>query len=406
MRVALVDTTFATAPTGGSHTFLVDLCRGLHARGWTPTIIGVPGPEMGIRRLLDEVGADVRVHLWRPEQLPEDRAAALSRWIEASRPDAYVISNSTDVGWLALPHLQRSLPTVSIAHNDVEAYYAPLRHYRNYIDCAVGVSLETHRKIMNSAGVPSGRAEYIPYGIRALSEPEAAARFDTRDQGPLRIGFIGRVEHTQKRVLDFIPLVAELVARRVVCELHIIGDGEERETLERALRPSRPPVQVRFHGWKSPAEVRHHLRELDVFLLMSAFEGLPLALLEAIGHGVVPVVSRTGSGNTEVVRHGDNGLVAAVGDVRGFADCLEHLAVDRAALSALRRGAWRTSRIFSVEQMIDRYVACFERLISPAYTRLHRPTAGPYPLMPSCRSRYPNWMRRAAVRLRKVCGSL
>jgi glycosyltransferase involved in cell wall biosynthesis len=402
MHIVIIDTTLTTPPTGGAQTFLIDLCGSLVGRGWGVSVVTQPGPEQRVAEALRAAGADVRQDIWRAADLPEERAERLAAWVNSARPDVYVVSISPDAGWLALPLLDPAVATVSIAHNDVSAFYDPLRHYAPFIDCAVGVSEETHRKIVARGGVPAARARQIAYGVRALGREEAERRgkeaADAR--APLRVGYVGRLVEVQKRVSDFVPLAAELRRLGAGFELHLVGDGEDRASLEQEFRARGLDDAVRFWGWLSPEEVRGRLLALDAFVLLSEYEGLPVALLEAMGHALVPVVTGTGSGNTELVRDDENGFVVPVGDTASAAARLKLLAEDRARLGALRLAAWERAGEFSVERMVKRYLDCFERIVGGAAARDDRlGLPSPYPPMPSCRSRYPSWLRRIKSRL-------
>ena len=125
MHVVIVDTTFTTPPTGGAHTFLVDLSAALVSRGARVSIVSQPGPDQAIGRALMESGAQVTMKLWQRPHLPEEKASRLAHWVNQERPDAYVVSQSPDAGWLTLPLLDSSIATFSIAHNDVGAFYGP-----------------------------------------------------------------------------------------------------------------------------------------------------------------------------------------------------------------------------------------------------------------------------------------
>ena len=387
-----------TPPTGGAHTFLVKLCEPLAHRGWKVSFVTQPGEDSAIPRALAAVGGEIHDDLWRAIHLPEERAARLARWVNQSRPDAYLISTSPDTGWLALPLLDPRIPTVCVAHNDVEAYYAPLRHYAPFIDCAVGVSAETYRKIVDECGMPTERARRIPYGVESLDVVEAEARWTRAARGgePLRIAYVGRMVEPQKRVMDFARLASELERRRVAFELHFIGDGSERDALAAELKRLGLAERARFWGWLTPEEVRAKSLALDVFVLMSDHEGLPVALLEAMGRALVPVVTDIESGNGEVVEDGRNGFLVAVGDIEAFAERLESLARDRALMSSLARAAWETSRQYTVERMADGYVECFEYVKARSATGAsdERRRRESYPVMPSCASRYPLWLRK------------
>src|ERR1051325_6512909 len=154
MHVVIVDTTFTTPPTGGAHTFLVDLSTILVSRGWQVSVVSQPGHDQAIGRALIEGGAEVTMKLWQRRHLPEEKASRLANWVNRERPDAYVVSASPDVGWLALPLLDSSIATFTIAHNDVGAFYEPLKHYRPFVDCAIGVSEAINQKIIRDCGVP------------------------------------------------------------------------------------------------------------------------------------------------------------------------------------------------------------------------------------------------------------
>src|SRR5881227_2571698 len=286
MHVVIVDTTFTTPPTGGAHTFLVDLSAALVSRGARVSIVSQPGPDQAIGRALIEGGAEVTMNLWQRRHLPEEKASRLANWVNQERPDAYVVSASPDVGWLALPLLDSAIATFTIAHNDVGAFYEPLKHYHPCVDCAIGVSETIHQKIIRDCGVPDECARHIPYGV----QPVALEQLDERGselERPLAIGYVGRIVQEQKRVMDFVPLVRELMDRHVPFQLEIIGDGPDRSELERQLKATGLAEHVEFTGWLPPEKVKTKLGALDVFLLLSDYEGLPVALLEAMAHGVV-----------------------------------------------------------------------------------------------------------------------
>jgi glycosyltransferase involved in cell wall biosynthesis len=409
MHVIIVDTTLTTPPTGGAQTFLIGLCKSLIARSWAVSVVTQPGPERSVVAALQEAGAEVHQNLWAETDLPEDRAARLAAWVNSQRADVYVVSISPDAGWLALPLLAPEIATVTIAHNDVAAFYEPLKHYYPFVDCAVGVSEETRRKIINDCHVPAERTRRIPYGVPSITRDEMEARCTTRlgAPGALRVGYVGRLVQLQKRVFDFVPLVEELKRAGVDFELHLIGEGPERAALAEEFERRSPDAPVKFWGWLPPAEVRERLSGFDVFLLLSDYEGLPVALLEAMGHALVPVVTRIESGNLELVRDGESGFVVPVGDVAAAAERLGRLAVDAQALCRMKRAAWETGRRFSVEAMVENYIDCFAHVADAGFDRSHRLGAPrPYPPMPSCVSRYPAWLRRISARLRALAGSV
>jgi len=403
MHIVVVDTTLTTPPTGGAQTFLLDLVESLVQKGFRCSVITQPGAESSIADALSKAGAEVLMNLWASSHLPEEKAPRLAAWVnDINDKVIYIVSISPDVGWLVLPLLNQSIATLSIAHNDVSAFYAPVTHYAPLLDCAVGVSLETARRLREETGLPGERVRYIPYGVHVDAQVEVEGRIDVRRdlRRPLRIAYVGRVVAEQKRIMDFVGVIRELKNRQVPFELHIVGEGCDRTRLEQELEQNGFMGVVRLWGWLNPQEVKLRLAECDAFVLLSDYEGLPVALLEAMGQALVPVVTRINSGNSQLIRDGENGLMFPVGDAAACAEHLARLSTDEALLRTLRRAAWDTAREYSVDRMVEAYEKCFRHLLASDFSNAHRSTAPrPYPLLPACKSRYPFWLRKVKSRL-------
>jgi glycosyltransferase involved in cell wall biosynthesis len=157
----------------------------------------------------------------------------------------------------------------------------------------------------------------------------------------------------------------------------IAGEGDQRANLERQMTSVQPGQQVVFTGLLPNAQVPDLLEKQDVFLLASEAEGLPISLLEAMAHGVVPVVSDLESGIRDVVDAG-NGMLVPVDDVEGYARAIIHLHEHREELAAKSAAAHERVKIkFSVEAMADRWLAAFPALPQkvgwPPKWRIHPP---------------------------------
>jgi glycosyltransferase involved in cell wall biosynthesis len=111
------------------------------------------------------------------------------------------------------------------------------------------------------------------------------------------------------------------------------------------------------------------LAEHDVFVLPTRVEGLPVALLEAMGCGLVPVVSNIPSGVPDVVADGVTGFLPEVGDVDGFAHAIARLAADRSLLERFSGEARRTvEQQFDIRARAKDYQSLYAR-----YAELYRP---------------------------------
>lgn len=298
-----------------------------------------------------------------------ERVETIRRALEALEPDV-VLPNYNDACFMAAALLRpRGVRTVAVAHSDSDSYRALAETYDTW-SAAVGVSRAC---VSWLAPIGAGRpVEQIVYGVPFAPQP--TPRPGAANPGaPLRLAYIGRVVNEQKRVGDLLILLSKLAARSVPCELHVVGDGPDLaawrgKLAQRELRG----VSVRIHGRRSPAWVERFLPTIDACLLVSEYEGTSVVMLEAMGQGVVPVVTAVRSGVAEWVRDGENGVVVPIGAMADMAARIGELHADRARLDELGRAAWRTIRDsgLSAGATAAAYARVFDAaLAAPADTR-------------------------------------
>jgi hypothetical protein len=159
------------------------------------------------------------------------------------------------------------------------------------------------------------------------------------------------------------------------------GRGPELEKTKESLEDLHA---VRFRGEVPNAEISALLRAQDVFVLLSDYEGLPLSLLEAMGEGVVPVISDLKSGTGDVVTE-RNGLKVKVGDVAAAADAIISLAGSPARLAEISASASELARgEYSSARMAERYLSLIGSLAKtealwPADVEVYPPLMLPHP---------------------------
>ena len=133
--------------------------------------------------------------------------------------------------------------------------------------------------------------------------------------------------------------------------LVIVGDGPERERLERMAWGLGLNDRVYFAGSRSKPETLSLMAACDLFVLNSIYEGLPHVVLEAMSLGL-PVVATSVGGTPEVVQHGKNGiLISPVGD--DLVATLRWLREDIETRHRLAKGAKETAKAFAFVAMLD-----------------------------------------------------
>lgn len=141
-----------------------------------------------------------------------------------------------------------------------------------------------------------------------------------------RLLYVGRLAAV-KGLPILLESLAKLVSSDSDLELTVIGDGSDRAQLEALTDELNVRSNVKFLGYQSQAEVRHHLQQTDVFVMASFAEGVPVVLMEAMAAGV-PVVATQIAGVSELVEHERSGYLVPAGDAETLADRIGELVQD------------------------------------------------------------------------------
>ena len=148
----------------------------------------------------------------------------------------------------------------------------------------------------------------------------------------------------QKGIDVLIRAMARTVGEAGGWTLTLVGDGPERQDLERQVEQAGLQDRVQFLGFRPDPQT--FLLQAGVFVLPSRFEGMPNALLEAMAAGLAVIVTNASPGPLEVVEHGTSGWVVPSDDPVALAEALDHLAADpllRERLGAAARATLRQS---------------------------------------------------------------
>jgi glycosyltransferase involved in cell wall biosynthesis len=222
-----------------------------------------------------------------------------------------------------------------------------------------------------SCGLAS-RAERIPNAVDAERFRPASAdeRAALRHKLGLPLDRTILVSHgrisAQKRIDVLIHAVARLRGEFPNLLVVLPGDFHREDAgIEDALRG-----EIRSLGLEDAVllpgrseQVEDYLRAADLYVLASAFEGMPNALLEALACGL-PAVSTTVSGATDILGDNENGLLVPIGDADALASALRRLLSDPAfAASLAARGLQTVRARYSWDQVMRRYIELYQRLV-------------------------------------------
>jgi glycosyltransferase involved in cell wall biosynthesis len=204
-------------------------------------------------------------------------------------------------------------------------------------------------------GVPSERVYAIPNGVEIPDDVGRKSR-----NGVVNFLSMGRLE-AEKAVDQTIRAFAGLPAD-APAHLTILGDGPCRPELEELSRRLGQERRIVFRG--AVRDVTPYLKEAHVYLSTSLSEGMSNALLEAMSHGVMPLVSRV-SGTDDLIEEGISAFLFPPGDETALLTRLEKslamTAERRCAMGETARKAIRSR--FSLEKVAERHVTLYRKLI-------------------------------------------
>jgi L-malate glycosyltransferase len=227
---------------------------------------------------------------------------------------------------------------------------------RNDLVVAVGESVK--QAVVKYEGVPANRVHVVYNGIPVTAHDgidldRAAVR---KELGVPEQAFVviqvARLDETKnhRMALEAFRLFA---AGYPPALLILVGDGPERERLERAAAEFHLNAKVKFLGSRS--DVRRLLSAADVAILTSLSEGIPLSLIEAMAGGL-PIVATSVGGVPEVVEHGETGLLVPSENPSALSEALRSLANDSELRTRLGdAGRRRAHEKFDEERMFAEY---------------------------------------------------
>jgi glycosyltransferase involved in cell wall biosynthesis len=217
------------------------------------------------------------------------------------------------------------------------------------------MGLEGKTKVMTLLnGVPVEEVRAEAHDLEALREElEIPA-------GHLVVGTVA-VLTGKKRLGDWLRVAASIADQREDVTFLLTGDGPESASLRAQVEDLGLSSRVRLPGFR--ADGRRILALLDLFLMTSEYEGLPIALLEAMTLGV-PVVATAVGGIPEAVTDGQEGCLAPMGAVADLAGhALQLLSEPELRFKLGHNAAKRIEREFQIRARIKTVEGVYRHLL-------------------------------------------
>lgn len=251
------------------------------------------------------------------------------------------------------------IPVVYSEHNMQERYHIITKKINQFTfnsQClALGVSEDVTNSIRKNIN-PKIPVKTLLNGANTDSfrrDPELGAKKKQELEIPENALVIGNVAvfRFQKRLLEWLNVFKEIETQNPTVFGIIVGAGPMEEEIKTELIKLKLEQKVFFPGLKT--DVKPYFSTMDIFMMSSSFEGLPIALLEAMSMECA-IVSTDAGGIKEVIRNGEDGLTCNVEEWKKLSGLCQILIDHPEKLSKYKKAARvRAVNNFSLRRMVD-----------------------------------------------------
>lgn len=248
------------------------------------------------------------------------------------------------------------------------------RRLAPWVDVFVAPSAAIARFLVDCVGIPAAQVEQIDNGVdterfRPRPGPEMAARLPGGSPAQRWVVSVGRLAQVKRHEV-LVDAMTILASTHPDVGAVLVGDGPERESLERHVAAKGLLSRVRFVGWQGDVEA--WFAAADIVVQCSESEGACNSVLQAMASGKA-IVATDITNHRDMINRDVDGCLVPVGDPAALARTLTALFDDEARRADLCRAARATAMTrWSTANTVEAYVKLYSRVAA----RRARPTRG------------------------------
>ena len=259
--------------------------------------------------------------------------------LKTRKTDAFLPGYCTPAFFLT-PYLSNAnIPSVLVLHSDDERYrtyfdefVAKPSKYRVHGVVAVSDYLYGWFDQVHDFDFPK---TLIEYGVHV---PKNQKEYDPCSK--LILVYSGRLVQEQKRIFDVFESFKLATKKISNVECNFLGDGPDKvELIDRI--DDLGDERIRYVGSVDSIDIQNELVKYDVLVLLSDYEGLPLAMLEAMACGMVVICLSINSGIGQVLVQKENGIIVKNRET-SFLEAIDYLIENKGSLDSIGSNARNT----------------------------------------------------------------
>ena len=354
---------------GGAETQLVNLATSLKKRGWEVRVVSMLPPQ-AFTEELKEAGIPLSILNMRRGVADPRAVFRLVKILREWRPDI-VHSHMIHANLLArVTRLFYKIPVlISTAHNIDEGGRWREIAYRltdSLADLTTNVSQAAVERYIRVGAAPKDKIIFVPNGIDiSRFKPDRDTGWRLRNELGIDNYFVwlavGRFE-AAKDYPNMLQAFKMVVDKKQDTLLLLAGQGSLLEETRKLANELDLEDKVRFLGVRR--DVPDLMNAADAYVMSSAWEGMPMVLLEAEACGL-PVVATDVGGNSEVILNNKSGYIVPPGDSEALAAAMmKMMALPEAERRAMgRAGRAHIEANYSLERVVDQWEELYRELL-------------------------------------------
>lgn len=262
--------------------------------------------------------------------------------------------------YVSVMRLYKRCTFISTSHNTFSDKRSLTRFaykHSNIIACGEMVK----KNLVEVFGLPEGQVTVIPNAVKPFEQEvtEDPLISKLHEEGCFVIGNVGRLSE-QKGMEYYIQAIPEVISHCPNTRFLIVGAGVDEEKLKQLASELKIQKYLSFMGYRN--DIQNLMTQMDLVVLSSLWEGLPLTPIEAYSVGKA-VVATAVDGTLEIVKHENNGLVVPCRNSKLLATEIVRFASDNELRKNLEKNARDTyCSMFSYDVFRRRHIEYYQSL--------------------------------------------
>lgn len=252
------------------------------------------------------------------------------------------ISRLLQVAYICKKLFPGKLLLILVIHGGREENIKKHLFFSEWVDSYIGVSQKGICEKVVNYGIPRDKVFNVICPVKTMKNFDRAYSLYNEE---MQIGYAARIDFSDKDKRQDYLLKLLLVLSETSNKYHvnIAGDGPSQNKLEGFIEEYSLQKMVTLHGYIEREKMDSFWRKQDIFINVSDSEGNCMAMMEAMGQGVVPVLTDV-SGVRDSIMHGENGFIVNKGDISGIAHHIDYLYHKRDLLKNMGEKGWEWIR--------------------------------------------------------------